>query len=282
MPPTVSLRARQGVPAPTEDSASYVLLGLSSPQAGRLIAHHARWQPYQPLEAVQRRTVCARRASRGPTGGFAQAALLVNTRIQAGRTRARYAWRANTVRRSQQYPRVRALSVQQEDTRSRVVLCRTASACCVPLIRRHQRAAAQSQRANAIPASRGPMAGSARSAQPVATKTGWATVPARPVSPCLTPSPHHSSARAMLVVRGRISGRVCSVQRDPTRRREEAYPAQHVPPSQTRQPAAPHRCNVYVILEPQAPTVASRVLSASQASTSPWSEPLPVRHVRRA
>ena len=113
MPPTVSLRARQGVPAPTEDRASYVLLGLSSPQAGRLIAHHARWQPYQPLEAVQRRTVCARRASRGPTGGFAQAALLVNTRIQAGRTRARYAWRANTVRRSQQYPRVRALSAQQ-------------------------------------------------------------------------------------------------------------------------------------------------------------------------
>ena len=149
-------------------------------------------------------------------------------------------------------------------------------------MRRHQRAAAQSQRANAIPASRGPMAGSARSAQPVATKTGWATVPARPVSPCLTPSPHHSSARAMLVVRGRISGRVCSVQRDPTRRREEAYPAQHVPPSQTRQPAAPHRCNVYATLGPQAPTVASRVLSASQASTSPWSEPLPVRHVHRA
>ena len=174
------------------------------------------------------------------------------------------------------------MSVQQEDTRRRVVLCRTASACCVPPMRRHQRAAAQSQRANAIPASRGPMARSARSAQPVATKTGWATVPARPVSPCLTPSPHHSSARAMLVVRGRISGRVCSVQRDPTRRCEEAYPAQHVPPSQTRQPAAPHRCNVYVILEPQAPTVASRVLSASQASTSPWSEPLPVRHVRRA
>ena len=175
-----------------------------------------------------------------------------------------------------------AASAQQEDTRSRVVLWRTASACCVPLMRRHQRAAAQSQRANAIPASRGPMAGSARSAQPVATKTGWATVPARPVSPCLTPSPHHSSARAMLVVRGRISGRVCSVQRDPTRRREEAYPAQHVPPSQTRQPAAPHRYNVYATLGLQAPTVASRAHSASQANTSPWSEPLPVRHVHRA
>jgi hypothetical protein len=100
MPPLiVSFRARQGVPAPTEDRASYVLLGLSSPQAGLLIAHHARRQPSQPLEAVQRRTVCARRASRGPTGGFAQAALLVNTRIQAGRTRALYAWRANTAKK---------------------------------------------------------------------------------------------------------------------------------------------------------------------------------------
>jgi hypothetical protein len=104
MPPLiVSFRARQGVPAPTEDRASNVLLGLSSPQAGRLIAHHARRQPYQPLEAVQRRTVCARRASRGPTGGFVQAALLVNTRIQAGRTRARYVQRDQRRQGSEQH-----------------------------------------------------------------------------------------------------------------------------------------------------------------------------------
>jgi len=113
MPLTVSLRARQGAPAPTEDRASYVPLGLSSPQAGRLIAHHARRRPSHPLEAEQRRTVCARRASRGQTGGFASAALLVNTRIQAGHTRARYAWRANTARKSPQYPRLRAMSAQQ-------------------------------------------------------------------------------------------------------------------------------------------------------------------------
>ena len=103
MPLTVSFRARQGAPAPTEDRASYVPLGLSSPQAGRLIAHHARRRLSHPLEAEQRRTVCARRASRGQTGGFAQAALLVNTRIQAGRTRARYVQRDQRRQGSEQH-----------------------------------------------------------------------------------------------------------------------------------------------------------------------------------